>query len=35
VITTARKVKFIVRWAVGIIVDLVALNYTHSALIAN
>ncbi|SRR6266487_3360334 len=32
--TTARKVKFIVRWAVGIIVDLVALSYTHSALIA-
>jgi hypothetical protein len=32
--TTARKVKFIVRWTVGIIVNFVALSYTHSALIA-
>src|SRR5262245_6387652 len=33
-ITTTRKVKFILRWAVAIIVDLVALYATHSALIA-
>ena len=32
--TTLRKVKFILRWAVAIIVDLIALSYTHSALIA-
>jgi hypothetical protein len=29
-----RKIKFISRWSVAIIVDLVALYYTHSALIA-
>jgi hypothetical protein len=33
-ITTTRKVKFILRWAVAIIVDLVVLYYTHNALIA-
>jgi hypothetical protein len=33
-ITNARKVQFILRWAVGISVDLVALYYTHSALIS-
>ena len=33
-ITTARKVKFILRWAVAIIVDLVALYSTHNALIS-
>jgi hypothetical protein len=33
-ITTARKVKCILRWAVGIIVDLVALYSTHNALIS-
>ena len=32
--TTTRKVKFILRWAVAIIVDLVALYYTHNALIS-
>jgi hypothetical protein len=32
--TTIRKVKFISRWSIGIIVDLVALYYTRSALIA-
>jgi len=33
-ITRTRKVKFILRWAVAIIVDLVALYYTRSALIS-
>jgi hypothetical protein len=33
-VTTARKVKFIVRWTVAIIVDLVALYLTQSALIS-
>ena len=33
-ITTTRKVKFILRWAVAIIVDLLALYSTHSALIS-
>jgi hypothetical protein len=33
-VTTARKVKFILRWAVAIIVDLVALYYTQNALIS-
>jgi hypothetical protein len=33
-ITTTRKVKFILRWAVAIIVDLVALYYSHNALIS-
>ena len=33
-ITRTRKVKFILRWAVAIIVDLVALYYTHNALIS-
>jgi hypothetical protein len=32
--TTTRKVKFILRWALAIIVDLVALYYTQSALIS-
>ena len=32
--TTARKLKFILRWAVAIIVDLVTLYYTHNALIS-
>ena len=32
--TTTRKVKFISRWTVAIIVDLAALYYTRSALIA-
>ena len=32
--TTARRVKFILRWAVAIIVDLVALYLTQSALIS-
>ena len=32
--TATRKVKFIVRWAVAIIVDLVALYLTQSALIS-
>jgi hypothetical protein len=32
--TTIRKVKFISRWSVAIIVDLLALYYTRSALIA-
>jgi hypothetical protein len=33
-ITTTRKVKFILRWAVAIIVDLVALYSTRNALIS-
>jgi hypothetical protein len=33
-VTTPRKVKFILRWAVAIIVDLVALYYTQNALIS-
>jgi hypothetical protein len=33
-ITPVRKVQFILRWAVGITVDLVALYYTHNALIS-
>ena len=33
-ITTARKVKFILRWAVAIIVGLVALYSTQNALIS-
>ena len=33
-ITTARKMKFIARWVVAIVVDLVVLYLTHSALIS-
>jgi hypothetical protein len=33
-LTKLRVIKFVSRWSVGIIVDLVSLNYTHSALIA-
>jgi len=33
-ITTTRKIKFILRWAVAIIVNLVALYYTYNALIS-
>jgi hypothetical protein len=33
-IAASRKVKFILRWAVAIIVALVALSYTHNALIS-
>jgi hypothetical protein len=33
-VTTLRKVKFILRWAVAIIVDLIVLFYTHNALIS-
>jgi hypothetical protein len=32
--TTARKVQFVLRWAVGITVNFVALYYTRSALIS-
>jgi len=33
-ITTARRIKFVLRWAVGIIVDLVVLYYTRNALLS-
>jgi hypothetical protein len=33
-ITTARRVKFILRWAVAIVAYLIALFFTHDALIS-
>jgi hypothetical protein len=33
-LTKLKVIKFVSRWSVGIIVDLVGLHYTHNALIA-
>jgi hypothetical protein len=33
-LTKLRVIKFVSRWSVGIIVDLVGLHFTHNALIA-